>query len=350
MPGEEIPDPTLELTVSTDRSGQRLDRALAEMTPDLSRAFIQKLLESGNILVNNRIAKAALKLKGGETILLIIPPPTPLAAEAEDLPLDVLYEDDDLVVVNKAAGMVAHPSLGHGGGTLVNALLHHYAGSLSGIGGVMRPGIVHRLDKDTTGCLVAAKNDSAHAGLIRQFMAREVEKTYLAITDGVPRPVEGKVEGNIGRSGANRKIHAMLKNGGRSSLTFYRTLENYGAVALVECRLLTGRTHQARVHLAHLGAPVLCDRDYGRREEYREGDLAAGLSLFRHGELRPGLGKAAGSGRVLLGRQALHAWRLAFRHPLTGRDLSFEAPVPADMLAVLQPFRQAREEMAGGDA
>ncbi len=347
MSGADNPGRTLELTVSPDHSGQRLDRALAEMAPDLSRALIQKLLENEHILVNGQTAKPAQKLKGGEAIRLTVPPPEPLEAKAEDLPLDVLYEDKDLVVLNKAAGMVAHPSLGHGGGTLVNALLHHYAGSLSGIGGVIRPGIVHRLDKDTTGCLVAAKNDAAHAGLIRQFMAREVEKTYLAITDGVPRPPEGRIEGNIGRSAANRKVHAMLKNGGRTSLTLYRTLENYGAVALVECRLLTGRTHQARVHLAHVGAPVLCDRDYGRRDAYTEGDLAAGLSLFRHGEIRRGLGEAVRQGGILLERQALHAWRLAFKHPVSGRDLAFEAPVPADMLEILRPFRLAREEMRG---
>ncbi len=335
------------LAVEGDRAGQRLDRALTELAPDLSRALIQKLLEKGAILLDGKTAKPAQKLKGGENIDLAVPPPEPLEARPEDLPLAVLYEDADLVVVNKAAGMVAHPSVGHGGGTLVNALLHHYGDSLSGIGGIIRPGIVHRLDKDTTGCLVAAKNDASHAGLMRQFMERGVEKIYLAVTDGVPRPVEGRVEANIGRSGANRKVHAVLKNGGRASLTFYRTLENYGAVALVECRLLTGRTHQARVHLAHVGAPVLCDRDYGRRGEYTEGDLAAGLSLFRYGEVRGGLKGNPGMGRVILARQALHAWRLAFNHPVHGQRLAFEAPLPEDMLEVLTPFRQARGEMQG---
>jgi 23S rRNA pseudouridine1911/1915/1917 synthase len=254
----------------------------------------------------------------------------------------VLYEDEALVVIDKRPGMVAHPSQGHREGTLVNALLHHYGDSLSGIGGVLRPGIVHRLDRDTSGCLVAAKTDAAHAGLMRQFMERGVEKIYLAVTDGPPRPAEGKVEGNIGRSSSDRKRHAMLKRGGRYSLTHYRTLENYGLIALVECRLMTGRTHQARVHLAHAGAPVLCDREYGRREIFTERQALRAAGAFRSGRAE---GPDAPGGAVLLARQALHAWRLSFRHPLSGRELRFEAPLPADMLAALAPLRAARAAM-----
>ncbi len=336
------PEKRLTFAVPPELAGKRLDQALSALLPDHSRAFIKKLFDQGAVDLTPGAAKPAARVKGGETIRVFIPQAVPLEATPENLPLDVLYEDDHLIVVNKRPGMVAHPSPGHPDGTLVNALLHHYGSSLSGIGGVLRPGIVHRLDKDTSGCLAAAKNDAAHRDLIRQFMGREVEKIYLALTDGVPRPVEGKVEGNIGRSRRDRKLHAMLKTGGRHSLTRYRTLENYGAVALVECRLLTGRTHQARVHLAHLGSPVLCDRDYGRREVFGSRDLAAALELFRRGE-RGSVGN--GTGEVLLSRQGLHAWRLGFRHPADGRELSFEAPLPADMLSLLEPFREARRDM-----
>lgn len=345
MTDDTPPGRLLAFVTPPELAGARLDQALAALAPDLSRAFVKKLLDRDQATLDGLRAKPAAKLRGGERITLFVPEAEPLAAEAEDLPLDVLYEDKDIVVVNKPPGMVAHPSQGHRCGTLVNALLHHYGDSLSAIGGVLRPGIVHRLDRDTTGCLVAAKSDAAHRLLIQQFMEREVDKIYLAITDGPPRPADGAVEGNIGRSRGDRKLHAMLKTGGRHSLTRYRTLENYGAVALVECRLFTGRTHQARVHLAHVGAPVLCDRDYGRREVFTTGDLRRAVAVFR--------GREAASavtlpGTPVLSRQALHAWRLSFRHPTDGRELAFEAPLPADMAAVLEPLRAARLEMEKG--
>ncbi|MCC8190503.1 MAG: RluA family pseudouridine synthase [Planctomycetes bacterium] len=323
-------------------AGQRLDQALVLLLPDYSRAFLKKLLDGDGVRLDGRPAKPSLRVKGGEEVTLTIPEAVPLLAEPEAIPLRVLFEDDDLIVIDKRAGMVAHPSPGHRDGTLVNALLHHYGDSLSGIGGVLRPGIVHRLDRDTSGCLAAAKTDAAHRDLIRQFMAREVEKRYLAITDGVPRPLSGRVEGGMGRNPRDRKRHALLRSGGRPSLTLYETRENYGGVALVECQLLTGRTHQARVHLAHVGAPVLCDRDYGRGGAFTSADLRRVLDLFRHGRAGP---DAGGPARELLGRQALHAWRLGFRHPRDGRRLDFEAPLPADMLAVLEPLRAARQAM-----
>ncbi len=329
----------LVLAVPDDLAGRRLDHALARLLPDRSRAFIRKLFEQGLVRLDGEDAKPARKVKPGQAVLLHIPAATPLEAEAEDIPLRVLFEDDDILVLDKAPGIVAHPSQGHRGGTLVNALLHHYGDSLSAIGGVLRPGIVHRLDRDTSGCLVAAKNDAAHAGLMRQFMEREVTKIYLALTEGAPKPAEGRVEGNMGRSTRDRKVHAMLKTGGRHSLTLYKTVENYGAVALVECRLLTGRTHQARVHLASVGAPVLCDRDYGRRERFTDGDVRAALAWMLRGERIPA---TAGQGRTLLERQGLHAWQLGFRHPGTGEALHFTAPLPADMAAALEPFRAAR--------
>ncbi len=331
-----------EIAIDDDMAGERLDQALARLLPERSRAYVKKLLDAGLVTLSGKAAKPSLKVRAGDRVVVDIPEATPLEATPEDIPLDVLYEDDDIIVLDKRPGIVAHPSQGHRDGTLVNALLHHYGDSLSEIGGVLRPGIVHRLDQDTSGCLVAAKTDAAHAALMQQFMERDVEKVYLAITDGVPRPVEGKVEGNIGRRANDRKRHGMLPRGGRHSLTFYRTVENYGLVALVECRLMTGRTHQARVHLAHRGAPVLCDKDYGRREVFTERELRRAVEVFCHGHSDMPSGP---SGAVVLDRQALHAWRLAFRHPRDGRELRFEAPIPADMLTVLTPLRGARAAM-----
>lgn len=341
-PGEE----NIVVTVDGGQAGMRLDAALAVLLPERSRAFIRKLLDRENITVDGKPVKPSLRLKGGETVHIHVPRPEPLVAKAEDLPLDVLYEDGDVIVVNKRPNMVAHPSQGHRDGTLVNALLHHYGDSLSGIGGVLRPGIVHRLDKDTSGCLCAAKNDNAHKKLMQQFMERDVEKVYLAITDRPPRPVSGKVEGNIGRSTRDRKLHALLKTGGRHSLTYYETVENYGALALVRCRLMTGRTHQARVHLASLGSPVLCDRDYGRQECFTSRELESAVHVFRHGAEDPG--RRGCGGVVLLERQALHAAELSFCHPVTGERLHFVAPLPADMLAVLEPLRAAKRKMEQG--
>lgn len=334
----------LDLSASEagNHAGQRVDQALAVLMPEHSRAYVRKLLDDGFVRIGDERPKPSRRLKAGEAIRIFLPAPEPLDVQAEDLPLDVLYEDADIVVINKRPGMVAHPSVDHSSGTLVNALLHHYGADLSGIGGVVRPGIVHRLDKDTSGCLVAAKNDAAHRGLIEQFMGREVEKIYLAITDGIPKPVSGTVEGQIGRDPRNRKFHALLKNGGRHSLTHYVTVENYGLVALVECVLKTGRTHQARVHLASVGAPVLCDGDYGRRETFTAADLHRTEQVFRYGAEREAF---SGVPKPLLQRQALHAWKLAFRHPVSGAALVFEAQLLPDMLAILQPLRALREMM-----
>lgn len=332
----------LSRRIPPDMAGKRLDHALTALFPDMSRAFLRKLLDNGDVLLDNAAPKPSHKLKGGEHVAIHVPEAVKLEAEPENLPLDILYEDADLAVVNKRPGMVAHPSQGHRDGTLVNALLHHYGDSLSAIGGVLRPGIVHRLDKDTSGCLVAAKNDATHHKLIQQFMERSVEKRYLAITDGVPRPVGGTVEGRIGRSKKDRKLHAMLHSGGRHSLTVYKTVENYGVLALVCCDLKTGRTHQARVHMAHTGAPVLCDKDYGKRGEYTTIDMAKGMALLQYGQVERAVFPPFA---VLLARQALHAWQLAFNHPTDGRRLEFEAPLPDDMAGVLAPFRRARERM-----
>ncbi len=341
----------LILSCPDELSGKRLDQVLSSLLPEHSRAFIKKVITAGGVHVGGKEAKSSRKIKVAEEIQVLIPAPDPLDAKPEDLPLEVIYEDTDLIVINKQPGMVAHPSMGHRDGTLVNALLHHYGDSLSAIGGVLRPGIVHRLDKDTTGCLVAAKNDTAHRKLIEQFMSRSVRKTYLAITDGVPKPVEGIVEGQIGRNPKDRQKHALLKSGGRHSLTHYKTLENYGALSLVECDLKTGRTHQARVHLAHLGSPVLCDKEYGRQEMYTSRDLAKAVVTFKTGEKNPRIGgdELSKPSQILLRRQALHAWKLAFNHPINGRELAFEAPIPADMLSILAPLQSIRHEMESRD-
>ncbi len=335
----------LSFAISPEYAGKRLDVALAAIRPEFSRAFLKKLLDRGAVLVDGAACKASFALRGGEKIGIDVPEPDALEAVAEDIPLDILFEDEHLIVIDKKPGIVVHPSQGHRSGTLVNALLHHYGGTLSGIGGVLRPGIVHRLDKDTSGCLCAAKTDEAHKRLVQMFMGRVVEKTYLALTDRPPRPVSGKVEGNIGRSARDRKRHALLPRGGRHSLTLYETLENYGAVALVRCRLMTGRTHQARVHLASVGAPVLCDREYGRQEIFTEREAEAAVHLFRHGV--PDASLRGQGGAVLLARQGLHAAELAFPHPVTGEAVRFSSPLPADMRAVLEPFRRARSTMTG---
>jgi 23S rRNA pseudouridine1911/1915/1917 synthase len=321
-------------------AGRRLDQVLVSLLPDLSRAFLRKVIDSGGIRVAGETAKASRRLRAGEVILATLPAPVPDRAQAEDLPLDVLYEDNDLVVVNKRPGMVAHPSAGHRQGTLVNALLHHYGESLSGIGGVLRPGIVHRLDRDTSGCLVAAKNDQAHQRLIQQFMAREVGKTYLALTQGSPMPPSGRVEVRLGRDPRHRRCQAVLPSGGRMSLTLYQTRERFGRLALVECELKTGRTHQARVHLSHLGTPVLCDQDYGQAGPFTSRDLRDSFNLLQSARSIPEAGEV---GRILLDRQALHAWKLSFQHPRDNRPLQFMAPLPADLENLLGELRAYRD-------
>ncbi|GHS91485.1 pseudouridine synthase [Planctomycetales bacterium] len=314
-------DETREFVVET--GGERFDKFLGRVAPDFSRTFLQQLVADGLATLNGKAAKAGQKLRGGETVGLQIPRPVEMSAAPEDLPLDILYEDAAVIVVNKPAGLVAHPSPGHETGTLVNALLGHCR-DLSGIGGELRPGIVHRLDRDTTGCLVAAKSDAAHQALAAQFAARAVRKKYLAITRGLPRPPAGKVEGYIMRQAADwQRLRFVPResSGGKYSLTFYRTLATRGEVALVECDLKTGRTHQIRLHLKSVGAPVLCDALYGRESEIT-------LATLR--------GEKAGEAAPLMTRQALHAAELAFAHPLTGENLTFSAPLPPDMQTLVE--------------
>ncbi len=305
-----------------DGGGERLDKALA-LASGLSRERVKALLGEGRIAIGGSAAgQASLKLAAGTAFRISLPDAVPAAAAPQDIPLVIAYEDQHLIVIDKPAGLVVHPAAGNLDGTLVNALLHHCRGELSGIGGVARPGIVHRIDKDTSGLLVVAKSDAAHEGLARQFADHSIERAYLAVTAGHPAPPAGTVRGAIGRSHTNRKKMALVEEGrGKHAVTHYKTLErlaeSLGGAALVECRLETGRTHQLRVHLASIGHPLLGDPVYGRNPS----------------RLRPLLAELGFS------RQALHAAELGFIHPISGNELRLASAMPPDMSALLVRLR-----------
>jgi 23S rRNA pseudouridine1911/1915/1917 synthase len=306
----------IAVELTADDVGGRLDRALAGRMTDLSRARIQALMAEGAITLNGEaMTDASARARAG-VYHLVVPEPLPPDPQAEDIALAVLFEDAHLIVIDKPAGMSAHPAPGSHSGTLVNALIHHCGASLSGIGGVARPGIVHRLDKNTSGVMVAAKTDLAHRGLSALFAAHDLDRVYIALTRGAPSPSRGTVTTRLGRSLGDRKKMAVLRSGGREAITHYQTTATFGPAikplaARVSCRLETGRTHQIRVHLAHKGAPCLGDPAYGA------------------GPPAPAVREAiAGAG---LRRQALHAAVLGFVHPITGEALRFETPPPADM-------------------
>ncbi|WP_292259903.1 RluA family pseudouridine synthase [Brevundimonas sp.] len=313
---------TLVVSLGEDARALRLDKALAEAATGLSRARIQALMDEGAVSFGGAAVSAKTKALPGD-YLIALPPVIPADPRPEAIPLTVLYEDADLIVIDKPAGMAAHPAPGNETGTLVNALLNHCGASLSGIGGVARPGIVHRLDKDTSGVMVAAKSDRAHAGLSALFARHDIERTYIALTRGALSPARGRIETRIGRSSADRKKMAVLKSGGREAITDYEVERVFGApakrdgapmAARVACTLHTGRTHQIRVHLASKGAPILGDPVYG------SGSPAAPVR--------------AAIAETGLNRQALHAAVLGFVHPVTGEALRFETPPPGDMQAL----------------
>lgn len=303
---------THALKIPADQAGERLDKALTALLPDLSRARLQALLAEGQVAdgAGQPVTEAKRKVRAGEGYTVTIPPPVPAIPEGQAIPLDVVYEDDDLIVIDKPQGLVVHPAAGNADGTLVNALLAHCKGSLSGIGGVERPGIVHRLDKDTSGLMVAAKHDIAHRGLARQFEDHSIDRAYRALVWGVPRPAAGEITGAIGRDPRNRKKMAVRPDGsGKWAKTFYTVLERFGdRAALVECRLATGRTHQIRVHMASIGHPIIGDPLYGGRR-----GRTAGLPP----ELKSPLNDCK--------NQALHACILGFTHPVTEDRLSFSS-------------------------
>ncbi len=302
---------TIDVRLTPAHAGWRLDRALADAIPTLSRERLKALIRSGAIEASGVVARdPALKVRGDEQFRVAVPEPEPAHNEAQDIPLRVVFEDEHLLVVDKPAGLVVHPAAGNRDGTLVNALLHHCGGSLSGIGGVARPGIVHRIDKDTSGLLVVAKTDVAHEGLAKQFAAHSIDRRYLAIVSGVPKVAQGTVDAPLARSSANRKKIAIVETGrGKRAVTHWRRLTVLRDAALVECRLETGRTHQVRVHMASIGHPLLGDPAYGR----------AGKT---HRKLLDD---------IQFHRQALHATELGFIHPVTKHRLSFASAMPADM-------------------
>ena len=298
----------IHVTLEPEQAGWRLDRALAVAVPTLSRERLKALIRNGAL--TPLVRDPATKVKGGERFDLAVPDPEPAHNEAQDIPLNIVFEDEHLLVIDKAAGLVVHPAAGNRDRTLVNALLHHCGASLSGIGGVARPGIVHRIDKDTSGLLVVAKTDVAHEGLARQFAAHSIERRYLAIVSGVPRTAAGTVDAPLARSSANRKKMAVVaRDRGKRAVSHWKRLEVLREAALVECRLETGRTHQVRVHMAAIGHPLLGDPFYG------------------------GSGKAHRKVLNELGfhRQALHAATLGFIHPVTKHRISFESGMPPDM-------------------
>ncbi len=322
------PEQKLSYTACDADTGQRLDKLLTAKFPDFSRSRFQSLISKGHVRLKNADAgttpSISHKVRAGEVYLIHIPAAIPAIPQAQDIPLTIVYEDEHLIVIDKPAGLVVHPAAGNQDGTLVNALLAQCGDSLSGIGGVRRPGIVHRIDKDTSGLMVAAKTDAAHAGLSKQFADHSLERAYLAVVWGAPVPLAGTIEGNIGRSPTNRKKMAIVAHGGKHAVTHYQVQKRFApsnsritglpVASLVECRLKTGRTHQVRVHMAHLGHSLVGDPLYGRR-------------IKRSKQVDPQAYNALEG----FERQALHAYVIGFIHPVTQNNLKFESPLPFDI-------------------
>jgi 23S rRNA pseudouridine1911/1915/1917 synthase len=308
------------LLVGPDAAGERLDRWLAARVPDLSRARLQALIADGAVRLDGRPARASARVKPGQAVEVSIPDPVAAAPPPEDIPLRVVHEDARLIVIDKPAGLVVHPGAGTARGTLVNALLHHVK-DLSGVGGVLRPGIVHRLDRGTSGLIVVAKDDATHQDLARQFASRTVEKEYLAVVVGQPRRRAGAVDAPIGRDPVHRKRMSVRAPRGRPARSTYVVEESLGGAALLRVRIHTGRTHQIRVHLASIGHPIAGDATYGGKR-----------AAARAGER---LTRAVAA----LDRPALHATRLSFTHPATGERVAFESPLPDDLRALVERLR-----------
>ncbi len=294
---------------TADRDGERLDVFLARMDETLSRSRVQRLIADGHVMVDGKTPKASQRLSEGATVAVEMPEPEATDILPEQIPLDILYEDEDVIVVNKARGMVVHPAAGVSRGTLVNALLAHCK-DLSGINGALRPGIVHRLDKDTSGVMIAAKNDAAHRSLAEQIQQKTAKRVYWAILTGNIAEEEGVIHGAIGRNPKDRQKMAVVRENGKDATTNFRVLERFGAYTLVECRLMTGRTHQIRVHMAYIGHPVVGDPKYGAKK----------CPFSIEG-------------------QALHSKTLMFTHPRTEERMEFEAPLPEDMQMILDDLR-----------
>ena len=329
MPPELSETPS-DFVVKARMTGKRIDAYLASRYPDFSRSVIQKVIDARAVLINGAPTKASYKVREGDAIRVWLPDLGDGSHVPEDIPLEILYEDASFTVVNKPPGLVTHPAKGNWTGTMVNALQFHFD-ALSSVGGEHRPGIVHRLDRDTSGLLIVAKEDKAHKDLARQFENRTIQKEYLALVFGEPSRDSDFIERPIGTHPAHREKMAIrnVEDGGREAATFYEVLERFDGFALVRCRPKTGRTHQIRVHLTHIGHPILADKMYaGRGATFTLGEIAG----LEHPE----------AGRILLDRQALHAHALNFNHPVTGAPISFAAPLPADMAATLAALRAHR--------
>jgi 23S rRNA pseudouridine1911/1915/1917 synthase len=321
MPWTEAPGERSRIVAGPEAAGERVDRFLATAIGTISRSRVKSLIESGQARRDGTVLDApAEPVRPGAVYTLTVPPPVPARPLPQAIPFTILYEDDDLIVLDKPAGLVVHPAPGNEDGTLVNALLAHCGESLSGIGGERRPGIVHRLDKDTSGVMVVAKTQESVAALTASFAARALDRAYLALVWGIAAPLAGEIEGAIGRDPRDRKRMAVRVQGGKAALTRYATMRAWhGGVSLLECRLATGRTHQIRVHMAASGHPVVGDQLYLRRVP----------AVARR------LPEPARSQLLAFPRQALHAARLGFRHPRSGKELAFETPPPADFAALV---------------
>jgi 23S rRNA pseudouridine1911/1915/1917 synthase len=321
----------VSILVPSDQAGQRLDRVLASLLPDLSRSRLEALIDQGAVTRGGTTIKDANhRVKGGETYDIAVPDAVPARPRGQDIPLTMVYEDKDLIVIDKPAGLVVHPAAGNPDGTLVNALIAHCGESLMGIGGELRPGIVHRLDKDTSGLLVAAKTERAMASLAKQFANHTIERAYHAVVWGSPRLGDGVIEGQIGRNPFDRKRMAVLRGGGKLARTRYRVIERFGPDArpfasLIECRLETGRTHQIRVHLTHLGHPLIGDPSYGRARQAPRPKTPAETVAF--------------AVAADFSRQALHAYVLGFQHPTLHKTMRFESPWPSDFAVLVEALR-----------
>ncbi len=328
MSRQQLSSEPVEVVVEASESGQRLDAFLARHFTDYSRVHLRRAITAGGVKVDDRGGKPAYRLRPGQRVSIVLPEIPRQAPRPENIPLEVLYQDEHLVVVNKPPGMVVHPARGHWSGTLAGALQYHFGPGLSSSGGAARPGIVHRLDRDTSGVILVARSDQAHAKLAAQFAARSIEKEYFALVVGGPDRDRDFIERSIGVHPRQREKMAIRReeSASRSAETFYEVLERFEGFAALKLLPKTGRTHQLRVHLSHIGCPVLCDRQYG------------GRGRITRGEIR----RDPEDTLVLLDRQALHARRLKFAHPSTGRPLQIEAPLPGDVSAVLAELRAFR--------
>jgi 23S rRNA pseudouridine1911/1915/1917 synthase len=326
---------TLDLSVPAPSAGERLDRFLARAQPDLSRSRLQSLILGGRVTVNGKPRRASHRLLAGDRVCVDVPAPEAATLEPEALPLDIVHEDADLLVLDKPAGLVVHPGAGVGRGTLVHGLLHRDP-AIAGVGGAGRPGIVHRLDKDTSGLMVVARTSGAYRGLIELIRRREIHRTYRALVWGDPTGDEGVIEGAIGRDPRDRKRMALVARGGKAARTLWRVEERFGAAALLEVRLDTGRTHQIRVHLASRRMPVVGDAVYGTSRKKR---LSGGR----------GAGSLEAALHVQLSRQALHASNLEFPHPVGGQELRFTSPLPGDLARAIAILRASSERERSRD-